>query len=208
MWLQTMLGIVILIETPPTQLSSRIPGCDHWCQDLCCGLCSCHGTRMCSLAHSWVISPQSMNYASSRLMICVPISTQHYHSPAGLIHHFVGSGCSHASHKQLGQSQSLTWKCSLWSFQILTPKSWDSVPRPEGTALCHLPAASYPSSWCFQSLPPTMTPQALKYDNECKDPWPAVAVARVNCTNRVRGELVPYDCLTMFSSGYHADKIL
>lgn len=68
LWLQTMLGTAILIEThthTPAQLSSLIPACDHWCQDLCCGLCSFMEHACVAPAHCWVTSPQSMNYASS-----------------------------------------------------------------------------------------------------------------------------------------------
>lgn len=52
-------------DTPPAQLSSLIPACDHWCQDLCCGLCSFMEHACVAPAHCWVTSPQSMNYASS-----------------------------------------------------------------------------------------------------------------------------------------------
>lgn len=160
--LQTMLGTAILIETPPAQLSSLIPACDHWCQDLCCGLCSFMEHACVAPAHCWVTSPQSMNYASS---------TQSHdtcsHSNPTL------SFASQAHPPLYGVwvlSQPLTnnlvrvkaWPGNAASshFRFSLPRARDSVPRPEGTALCHLPPPSYPSSCSFQSLPPTMTPRA------------------------------------------------
>lgn len=157
MWLQSLLGTATLTDTSHTMVFSGPQG--HWC----CGLCSCHGECMHCPEHAQVMDPQSMNYASSKQRQVPPLQLYTTISWAGLTHHFTCVLATLiASHKQLGQTQSLSDSHSQGLSLSTQARRDRSLPSSYSLILPAGPSNSFPDNDFFKS--PNITMDAKSHE--------------------------------------------